>query len=722
MSSQKKSTSKLTPKIWGGAAAPLLPSALRGLWCFEAMPVWVCDVAQVPRGSSYQALDASSASKLDLVSRVRIQNFAAALLKSRFEAVREIRVIGEEQGWSLATEPMWSGRTLTALLKTDLLSNMATLSALTFEQLGKVPGMGVRTILDFLCTLEAHMKTCEEISTPGEQLELAIPDIEPQLAKLRAASKSEWAELVSEGDLRFKGLFPLGSGSFAERVEQLLENRDFVAAVVLAKASDDIAVAASSIEKLRLEELLPQIVQTFIKLGDKHRDALLRRLGWLGEKPITLQEAGDLLGVSRERIRQIEAKLIRKIPSEGLYAPAVNRAVQAMAKAAPLGVTQVPALLRESGLTVQSFSAESLISAADILGIEHNLEIQGGGEEEFVYAGTQAATPKKIVAMARRMSGAAGAVKISDLCGRLESEGFPTPVESASSILQGTAKVRFVGDDWVWFPDNPAKRSRLRNLTRRMLSVVAPIHVGKLREGVKREAFYINSVKDGWPLTVPPEDVLKRYYAEHREFTITDSGLVDTVEPLDYRTELVGVDQMLIDVIRSVPTGVLDRSSFREAAVRRGAGAASFDQALTYSAVIERVDNNVWAARGVQLDPNAVEACLEANARRPQERRVTDFGWTSLGEAWFSAVVPSNYNVVLGIPAEIRRFLADGRFAEVGDTNVTIGVSKDGTSYGYGPILRRLGAEEGDLMVATFDIAKGTVTVRIGGPELGDED
>lgn len=722
MSSPKKSNSQLTPEIWGGEAAPLLPGVLRGLWRLEAMPVWVCDIAQLPHGSSYQALDASAANRLDVVGRVRIQNFVSALLRSRFEAVREVRVIGGEQGWSLATVPRWSGRTLTALLKTDLLSNMAALSVLTFEQLGKVPGMGIRTILDFLCTLEAHMDKSEETLAPGEQFELAIPDIEPQLAALRAASKNEWAELVSEADFRFEGLFPFGTGSFAERVDQLLENRDLVAAIALARAGEKIALTASSIEELRLEDLLPQVVQKFIKLSDKHRNALLRRLGWLGEKPITLQEAGDLIGITRERIRQLEAKLIRAIPPEGLYAPAVNKAVGVMGAAAPIAVAQVPALLRDSGVTVQSFSAESVISAADVLGVEHNLEIQGGGGEEFIYAGTQVASPKKIVSMARRMSGSVGAVKISDLCERLESEGFPTSIEGAASILQGTAKARFIGNDWVWFPDNPAKRSRLRNLTRRMLSVVAPIHVGKLREGVKREVFYINSVKDGWPLTIPPEEILKRYYAEHREFTISDSGLVDSVEPLDYRTELVGVDQMLIDVIRSVPTGVLDRASFREAAVRRGVSTASFDQALTYSAVVERVDNNVWAARGVQLDPSAVEACLEANARRPQERRVTDFGWTSVGEAWFSAVVPSNHAVVLGVPAEIRRFLAEGRFAEVGDTGVTIGVSKDGTSYGYGPILRRLGAEEGDLMVAIFDIAKGAVTVRIGGPELSDED
>lgn len=324
--------------------------------------------------------------------------------------------------------------------------------------------------------------------------------------------------------------------------------------------------------------------------------------------------------------------------------------------------------------------------------------------------------------MARRMSGSGGAARLSDLSERLTQDGLPTSVESVGAILRGSPNVRFLGNDWVWFPDLPPNRSRLRNLTRRMLSVVSPIHVSRLREGVKREVFYINSVKGGWPVIVPPEDILKRYYADHREFTISDNGLVGSVESLDYRTELVGTDQMLVDIIRSVPTGILDRASFREAAVRRGANAGTFEQAMTYSAVVERVGNNIWTARGLQLDPNAVEACREANARRPTERRVTDFGWTDVGEAWFAAVVPPTPSPVLRIPGDIKRFLAERRFAEVGNGGAAVSVDKDGSSLGYGPILRRLGAEAGDVMVAVFDISKGTVAVRIGGPELEDED
>jgi RNA polymerase sigma-32 factor len=54
----------------------------------------------------------------------------------------------------------------------------------------------------------------------------------------------------------------------------------------------------------KLNELKP-------KLGEKERDILERRL--LAEKPATLQEIGDKWGISRERVRQIEERLKKKI-------------------------------------------------------------------------------------------------------------------------------------------------------------------------------------------------------------------------------------------------------------------------------------------------------------------------------------------------------------------------------------------------------------------------
>ena len=59
-----------------------------------------------------------------------------------------------------------------------------------------------------------------------------------------------------------------------------------------------------------LHEQLMEVMQT---LTDRERKVLILRYGLNGEVPKTLEEVGKIFNVTRERIRQIEAKAIRKL-------------------------------------------------------------------------------------------------------------------------------------------------------------------------------------------------------------------------------------------------------------------------------------------------------------------------------------------------------------------------------------------------------------------------
>ncbi len=59
-----------------------------------------------------------------------------------------------------------------------------------------------------------------------------------------------------------------------------------------------------------LRNKLEEILDT---LDDRSKDVIIKRFGLNGQEPMTLEEIGEIYNVTRERIRQIESKALRKL-------------------------------------------------------------------------------------------------------------------------------------------------------------------------------------------------------------------------------------------------------------------------------------------------------------------------------------------------------------------------------------------------------------------------
>jgi len=65
--------------------------------------------------------------------------------------------------------------------------------------------------------------------------------------------------------------------------------------------------------RLSAEQVIERIVGWLGVLKDKERKVIVYRFGLEGEEPKTLEQIGNIFGLTRERVRQIEAAALAKL-------------------------------------------------------------------------------------------------------------------------------------------------------------------------------------------------------------------------------------------------------------------------------------------------------------------------------------------------------------------------------------------------------------------------
>jgi Sigma-70, region 4 len=717
-------TQKKLDNSWGSEGVALLPRSLCTLWTDEPLPEWVAKELHLAAEASAAALDQSvwASSGTKTVSD-RLRNFILNLVNARRSEIRSERVFAQSLPyWLNLKELPFSTRTRNCLVFAGLLSEPEQASNVTFGRLFDIRSMGAVSILEFACLAEAAL---EQASSPAIEPSPSTDDA------LLSIVSEDWVDQVGPADPRFSDIIPpishatvlelldsLTSGPDADR--QALEN--------LTQAIPELRKRTSQIKVLPLELQLNDFLRALTRFDGKRLSALMDRFGWSGSEALTLEEAGSRLGVTRERMRQLQERVTNRLKeiSFPVYMPALDDALRLLRDKCPIGVGDAASLLKASGLSKVNFHPASLIAAAEACGRKPPISLQTVGKRTIV-ATTDIPSADAILRIAYRQAHASGASNVGEVHAELSASGIEVDISSVGHALQEFSEVEFLEEQWFGHrPSNP-ERDRLRNTTRKMLSVAAPIELSSLREGIRREYRYRGhrGLKT-WALLVPPRSVLRHYFKAHPEFEIDENDLVRPVEPLDYRTELALNDAILVDVLRSSPASVLDRASLWRECERRAMNVNTFSVYLSYSAVIVHLGTDIWTLRGVRVDPAAVEALLQANALRQKEKRVLDHGWTAAGQLWVATRLPGTLSgaFIFGMPGAIKRYLAGRKFAAKDDDGIEHGsvrINDEGSSYGFGPFLRQRGADEGDILIAEFDLNGGTALLRLGDDELLDE-
>jgi RNA polymerase sigma factor (sigma-70 family) len=75
--------------------------------------------------------------------------------------------------------------------------------------------------------------------------------------------------------------------------------------------------AINPVDELHRERLTGTLSSLLGHLSERERDVLSQRFGLAGKPGHTLQEIADLMGLSRERVRQIQAGAIARLRELG---------------------------------------------------------------------------------------------------------------------------------------------------------------------------------------------------------------------------------------------------------------------------------------------------------------------------------------------------------------------------------------------------------------------
>ena len=698
---------------WGSAPVPLLPESLRVLWSKELVPDWACTDLGLPKGSKLGDLSSLLWTKCS-VAPPRVSRFVSNWVHFRSREIFSVPVFygAVPKGFRFDDVPM-TVRTRNCLRNGGFLKDPSGLTTVRFGELFSLRSMGVASVLDFACSVEACIEAGSSIPEQSFNYGMTTEILEPI------------AHQISVHDRRFADLLATLPG----RLEQYLddpggdEKPEGVERRRVVGVLEALADRVSRISSLPLDTALRQLVEASTGLKGTRLDALCARLGVDGLPPVTLAEAAGTIGVTRERIRQIEKRFLERAPQHEVFMPALDAALDVLTQLSPMPVQDAADLLFERGIAGRPFSPESVQLAAGFCNratVEIVRKIDG---RSWICGEASARNSVTVLSFARAQAGASGASNVSEVQEELAArKKLRVSEQEIRDVLMNSVDFEFLEGDWFWWKAGKDERNRLRNATRKILSVVSAVELSSVREGIRR--IYRSRGSRGastWPLNVPPRSVMGAFYSRHPEFQIS-GDFVALVRPLDYREELTSTEQTFVEVLRLSGGGVMDRSTLgRHCCDERNMNPYTFSQYLTFSPIICHLGTDLWSLRGVQVHPGAVDSLVRASAEKIPGRRVVDYGWSPSGALWVAVTVPDFFeHATITIPAAVRKVVASREFQGTDEAGVAVGtvkINEMGKCYGFPRFIRRRGADAGDLLMMEFTLGTSSVRMQLIGEE-----
>ena len=506
-----------------------------------------------------------------------------------------------------------------------------------------------------------------------------------------------------------------GIESLTRVEDRLVRTRELDRAIRACRAE------ARRVSALGLEEALMDYFAAVTAWEQPRLGALRMRLGLNADGPSSLEDAGRLLGVSRERIRQLMLMMKQRLPDRPVFMPQLDAALRALAEAMPLSLEATVQLLADRGIARGPIHPEGLATVARLCGRAFDIRTTTlpGGHVVISVESMAAVVPVSRVAWSQAM--ASGAASIHDVSEQLAAERVAVTPGDVRRYLRAHPAIEFLTDDWFWAAAAPS--NRLHNLARKMLAVHEPQTVQCLRDGMHRSFRYRQSAgAKAWPRFVPPPSILIEFFRQHTDFRVGVRNLVYSARPIDPKSVLSSTEKLVADAVQGFVEEIPGRQALLEIATKAGLNKNTVAAVAAFSSILESPHRQCRILRGTGL---VAGASSERKQSRPNPRRTIGYRWLKEDRLLIAYRLPGfTTDPAVSIPAPVFGSLRGRTFAafsedgqEVG--SVVVRENHGGHTRGYAQFLDRDGdsegalAEEGDILMARFDLGRGSVALGV---------
>lgn len=429
--------------------------------------------------------------------------------------------------------------------------------------------------------------------------------------------------------------------------------------------------------------------------------------GFDGTERKTLELVGRSYRMTRERVRQIEANIVRKLQLRWHDLPLLDAALRVIELQGPVGANDVSTVLSKNAVPCSYVSASAILKAAEVFERKVSISIRTLSSVQLIGTPLVLTVLKSAVRELRRATQASGCTSLTRLQFQLSGT-----IQGACSLRRGFElldEVVWLDPSHTWLYSRQPVRNRLYNLLEKIFTVATRVHVNELRQAVSRP----HRMK-----YVPPADVLSAFCSAFG-FSRTAENEIVSAHPL--RAELGDLDGAFVRGFQKLGSP-LTREELEDYCVEEeGMKVSSFFQRLSYCPLFLRLAPGVYGLVGARSPPGSVET---AKKRIREERIPPQHGWTRDGRLWVVLRL-SRASVQSGaffVPSFVNEH-AEGLWTTTLADGTPIGTIeiKQGIANGLRDEFDLLAADAGDFLLLQFNLTKSCVSVQVGGPDLEDQ-